>query len=536
MASARCTAVLVLIVVVSVVPIPIAAADQVNGSPDISIQNPTHEFAPGQEVSVPVYVSNDGSIQESGPAEYVERVTTARALTVDVESGGSPIEVNTGRYPVGNVPEGTTGPFEVSLTIPENATPGTYRLPVRVRYSYTPTVRYGSGTDGPEFRNVDRTRTRSIQITVRDQPRFEVVDVSSSTRVGGAGPVAVTVENVGTEPAREATLGLRSSGEELTFGTGSAESRAFDAVWRPGENRTFEFRTRVASDAVRRAYPVAATVAYTDVRGVQRESRELTAGVVPLEEISFTAENLSSALYVGEPGTISGTVRNDGPIPVDSAVLVYTPSNPHVDPVDGEVALGRLAPGDRRNFTFEVEVDDRAAAGRQQLNLSVRYRDPHRNRGTSDSLDPSVSLLPERDWLTVTPTNATFDVDSDNRMTVRVRNVEATALSDVRARLDVAEPFSSASRIAYLPELGPDETATLAFEVTVSEDAVATRSSVSLNVTAERADGETVRLDTFVVPVTVTEDESADDTTILGAGALVVVVALVAGWWWLNKR
>lgn len=530
------TGLVVFLVVLSSVPVSTAVVEEVEGSPEISIQAPDNRVAPGQEVTIPIYVTNDGIIREAGPTEYVERVITARALTAEVRSGSSPIRVNTGRIPAGNVPEGTVGPFEVSLTIPADARPGTYRLPVDVRYSYTRTVRYGSGTDDPEFRNYQRTRTRFIEITVRDRPRFEVVDVASNTRVGGAGPVAVTVENVGTEPASEATLSLRSADEELTFGRGSAEARAFSDAWQPGENRTFEFRARVASDAVQREYPVAATVSYTDVDGVQRASRELTAGIVPQAEVAFAVRNLSSDLYVGEPGTISGTVGNRGPVPVERAVLVYRSSSPHVAPVDGEVALGRLAPGDRRNFTFEVDVGDGASAGRRQLNLTVRYRDARGNPGTSDPLEPAVRLRPERDWLTVTPENATFDVDSDNRLTVRVRNVEDVALSDVRGRIEVTDPFSSASRVAYVPELGPGETATLAFEVTVSEDAVATQSSVSLNVTAERPDGETVRLDAYVVPVTVTEEEGTDDSTLLGVGAVVAVVALVAGWWWLNRR
>ncbi|WP_311170919.1 COG1361 S-layer family protein [Halobellus ordinarius] len=528
-------AVIALLVVLSIVPMPIGAIDRVTGSPDISLQGPQNTFAPGQEVSLPVYVSNDGSIQESGPLQYVERVTTARAVTLDVRSGNSPVEVQTGTYPVGNVPEGTAGPFEISLTIPENTTPGTYRLPVRVKYSYTPTVKYGSGTDGPEFRNTDRVRTRWLKVVVRDQPRFEVTDVSSSVRVGGADTVAVTVENRGTEPAREATLRLRSVDDEISLGTGAVESRAYSQLWRPGKNRTFEFRTRVASDAVRREYPLVTTVSYTDMQGVPRTSRELTAGVEPLEEVSFTIDNLSSSLYVGEPGTIRGTVTNTGPTAVDNAVVVYTPSNPHVTPITAETALGRLDPGETRDFEFEVEVDNRTTPGTQQLNLSVQYRDSRRNRYASEPLEPSVPVRPEREWLSVTPENATFGIDSDNRLTVRVQNVEDVPLSDVRARLHVDDPFSSESRGAYIGELEPEETTTLAFAVTVSEDAVVTQSSVSMTVTAERPDGETITLDTYVVPVVVAEDASTDDTIIFAVGSLLAVVVLILGWWWLQK-
>ena len=148
----------VLIALAGVTP-AVVAADQVTGSPDISLQAPANEVAPGTDVELPVYVSNEGRLQESGPDGLVARVTTARAVRLTARDSETPIEVNTGTYPVGNVPEGTSGPIPLSLTIPEDTPPGTYRIPVRVRYSYAPSVDYGSGTDGPEYRYVDRRET-----------------------------------------------------------------------------------------------------------------------------------------------------------------------------------------------------------------------------------------------------------------------------------------------------------------------------------------------------------------------------------------
>jgi hypothetical protein len=120
-------------------------------------------------------------------------------------------------------------------------------------------------------------------------------------------------------------------------------------------------------------------------------------------------------------------------------------------------------------------------------------------------------------------------------MTVRVRNVERIPLRNVVARLSVVEPFSTESRTAYVDRLEPNGTATLAFEITVSEDAVPTRSSVRMNVTADRPDGETVHLDAYEVPVTVAAETGPTDTTLLAAGIVVVVALLAGGWWWLRR-
>jgi hypothetical protein len=512
---------------------PALGADQVIGSPDVSLFSPDDEVTPGEEVSLPVYLSNSGDLRRAGPEQYVDRVTTARGLTFTVSSGSAPVEINTGRYPAGSVPEGTAGPYPVSMTVAENATPGRYRLPVRVRYTYTYFVDYG--TSPPDFVDSVHDQRHYLTIRVRDVPRFEIVDASSSVGVAGRGNVSVTVRNVGTDPARDATLRLDSPSEELRLGTLPAGVRAFTGTWDPGENRTFTFTASATADAVVREYPLTGRVTYRDRDGIGRTSRELTTGITPLPEQTFAASNVSGTLNVGEPGTIRGTVENTGPRAVHDAVLVYRSSNPNVDPTDAEVALGRLAPGERRSFAFEVAVSDRATPTTQQLNLTVRYRDDRRTRQVSEPLEPSVRIAPERDWLSVAPGETTFDIDTDNRMTVRVRNVEDVPLTDVVARLTVAEPFSTESRVAYVDRLAPNRTATLAFGLTVSEDAVPTRASVTVNVTADRPDGETVDAGTYEVPVTVAAESGPTDTTILVAWLAVAVVLLVGGRWWLRR-
>ncbi|WP_251329383.1 COG1361 S-layer family protein [Haloplanus pelagicus] len=512
---------------------PALGAGQVIGSPEIAVFSPDHQVTPGEEVSLPVYLSNSGDLRRAGPSEYVDRVTTARGLTFTVMPGSAPIEVNTGRYPAGSVPVGTAGPYPVSITVAEDATPGTYRIPVRVQYTYTLFVDYG--TTPPEFVDSYHDQRYYLTLSIRDVPRFEIVDAASTVGVGGRGNVSVTVRNVGTAPARDATLRLDAPSEELRLGSQSTGARAFAGTWAPGENRTFEFTASATSDAVVREYPLTGRVSYRDRDGVERTSRNVTTGITPLVEQTFATTNVSGVLHVGEPGTIRGTITNTGPRTVHDAVLVYRSSNPNLDPTDAEVALGRLAPGERRSFTFEVDVADRATPTTQQLNLTVRYRDDRRNRQVSDPLEPSVQVAPERDWLVVTPEAATVDVDTENRLAVRVRNVARVPLRDVVARIFVTAPFSTESRHAYVAALGPNETATFAFGLTVSEDAVPTHSSVTMNVTGERPDGEVIPVGTYEVPVTVTAPSGPTDTAVLAAWIVAVVVLLVGGGWWLRR-
>ncbi len=498
-----------------------AQASNIGGSPDLDVFAPNPNLVPGQINQITLQIANDGNLR-FGNAANSDIVTTARNVRAEVEASG-PLSVESGETSIGSVTTSTPGELPVSLNVPQGVEPGTYSLDLDLTYGYI-----SSG----ESRTV--TVSRDVEVRVRDEPRFRVVGIDSETQIGGTGTVEATIENVGTDPARDATVQFSSKSDELLLGTRSNSSRAFAGIWRPGSTQTFELTTTTTSDAVLREYPLSVQITYSDRDGVQRTSRELTTGVTPQKKQTFDVSNLSSTLYVGEPGTIRGTITNTGPVPVRNAVIVYTSSNPNIEPVDTEIALGHLAPTERGDFTFEANVADQATANNQQLNLTVRYRNAQGNQQTSDPLEPSVMLLPEREWLTVTPEQASFGIDTDNRMTVRIHNDGQVPLTDIQARLEVEVPFSTESQLAYVQQLSPGETATLAFEVTTSEDAVATQSLVTLNITSDRPDEKEIA-ETYLVPVTVEEETDASNTTIFAAAGLIALVVLAGGWWWIRK-
>jgi hypothetical protein len=107
----------------AVFALPVSAMNQVIGSPDIEVYSPDNRVSPGEETELSVYISNAGDIRQPGPKEYVDRVTTARALSIEALDSNRPFEITTGRYPVGTVSQGTTGPITISLIVPDSAEP-----------------------------------------------------------------------------------------------------------------------------------------------------------------------------------------------------------------------------------------------------------------------------------------------------------------------------------------------------------------------------------------------------------------------------
>jgi hypothetical protein len=204
-------------------------------------------------------------------------------------------------------------------------------------------------------------------------------------------------------------------------------------------------------------------------------------------------------------------------------------------PIDSESAIGDLSVDERGTFSFTVSLDEAVSISTIQTNLSVHYRNPSSGRTAAKHLYPTFSIHPERDWLSVSSESTRFDVDTDNQLRVQVENIESQQLRDVTARLETSAPFESESTQSFIERLESGETETVTFGLTVSEDAVPTQSSVTLNISATRADGEEIHVDTYQVPISVEEDITTSDTTLFAIGALGAVIIFIAGWWWLRR-
>jgi hypothetical protein len=535
--NARTTAVLLVLVLASVTGPAVVAAQssgEVIGWPRLSVETSTPEFSPGAESTLGLTVVNDPRLDAGGPDQYERRVTTARGTTLVVDDSDVPFDVRQERIAVGDVPQGARSADPVAITVPEGTPPGTYTLPVTVRYTETRLVEYGPAD--VDYTTYERREHAAVEVRVRSRARFDVVSSSSTTQVGDTGTVEVAMENVGSAPATAARVTLSASSGDVRVGAGRTNvSSVYVGEWGPGEVRTANVTVAIDEDAERLDYALDARVAYEDEDGIPRTSRGLTVPVRPTPEQTFALREFESDLRVDRNGTVRGTVVNTGETRVRNPVVVFRSDTGDLRPRPTSVALRDLGPGDGATVAYDVTVPPSATASVQQVSLTVRYRNQRGDSRESDPLERSVRVAPERDWFAVTPVEATFDVDTDNRLTVRLENAASIPLREVQARISVDPPFETESSTAYADRVAPGESAVLAFELTVSDEAVATTAPVSLTVRAERPDGETVRAGPYAVPVTVREPTGPSDVTVLGLGVVVVLLVLGAGWWWLRR-
>jgi hypothetical protein len=512
----------------------VSAEQQVIGRPNVDVYLPNNQVTPGEETTLQLYLSNDGELVQDGATEYTNRVTTARGTVVELDAQGSPLEFDTGAIPVGSVPTGTAGPLDVSLTVPEGTPPGTYEVPVEVRYSYTRIVTYGDGD--PEFSESTFRGEQTVTVRVTDAPRFEIVDTQSTTQIGDRGEVTMTVENVGSEPARDARVSVASSSDELSFGTESNSADSFVGVWRPGERKQVTYALTATDDAIQREYSLTTTVDYTDVDGVRQTSEELVTGVTPLDEQSFSLSDLDSTLRVGQEGTISGTVTNEGPSTVYEPVLAVSGGSRNLDFTETEYALTTLDPGETREFSFEVDVSDAASAGRQQFSFDVNYQNEQGDDRTSSTLRRAVDVGAHQDRFTVEPVEATLDRGGSDTVTLRITNNGAERLTEVSVKTYFTDPLGSSDDEAFVPALDPGESTEIQVAASAGGDALTKQYPVSVDVQYTMPDGDTELSNTHTVAVSVVEPEDGDGglplPLVVGAVAVVGLGAVV----WRRQR
>ena len=623
------------------------AAGTPTGSPTVEVTLPANDVVAGEVISIEVQVSNDAELSSASTTSPAlnELVTTADGVRLELRSGGTPITVRTGERAVGSIPDGTTRmvPFEVAVD--GDAEPGRYNLPFELTYSHVRSVSESNGAVDEQSVTVDGY----LRVRIEERARLAVVNASTDVHVGGTGTATVTVENVGSAPAREARLALRSPNADLGFGGAAEASRFLGRVdpgerrtvgytvaasenarpaeytaeatgtfeddlgrtvttdplpvglapregrrfvvvstesettvggsgavtvrlrnagaepvtdvsvslrsptpalgvdgglsasryverWESGEERALAFDVAANVTAAPRSHAFEGSIAFDTPQGVRSRVGSLTVPVRIQPELAFATGGVESDLRVGREGALRGTVRNRGNRTARNAVVLVESASPNVRFDESTHPIGDLEPGAGGNFTFDARVPASAEPGPRAFTLRVRYEDEAGDQRVSDGLDLREPIGPEPDTLELRPVNATVRVDSNNRLIVEATNTGEETLEDVEARLAVDPPFTSESPSSFVEELESGETTRIAFELTVSEDAVASTHGIAVNVTAETGSGETVRTGPTLLPVTVAEEPpGTGQVGTLVAGVVVVAVLLGAGYWWLRR-
>jgi len=499
---------------------------QVIGSPEIEIVIPENEISPGEENEVEFHLLNEGDVQRSGPTEFVDRVTTARSMTVEFTSRNPQIEVVSEEIPVGSLATGEKGPYTVMLDVDDEIEEGDYRLSADVEYSYTRMVDYGSTN---RLRDATRTRREGITVEVRRSARFRSVRATTDARIGEKGDATVRLRNHGSLEARDAVVTLTSPTETVRFENAASEITAAVGDVEPDATANVEFPLRFVREANARGQSLRATVRYEDEKGITRESKTLTPSVIPETEQQFELRDMSSSLRSGTVGEVSGEIINPNDAAVENVVLRYAGEDREVET---RISIGTMEPDETHGFSVRVGVPAGVSSDKEFPFVPVYTRNGEEYETRPVRLVASVGEYHDEFSVTGVDTTVTqgdektVEFEIENGMDEDVRNMTAVAVSD--------EPVEIESGEAFVGELSSGETKTVRFDVDADSDATPRMYPVRFSFEFTDTAGDT-RTASGVAPVEVVEDEARVPFEDAIIGLVVVVLLLGLGWWVYGK-
>ncbi|MFP4625847.1 MAG: COG1361 S-layer family protein [Natronomonas sp.] len=483
---------------------------------------PNATVTPGETAMVTVQVSNSGTVHSSSIDPKIrDRLTTARNVRMEVDDEG-PFNIRTNEKSLGTIGEDTPREIDLLFEVPDDVDPGRYDVDLSLTYSHAAQITGGEITN-------DRARTieRTIEVEVDDAPRFEFTNVHTTATVGDSGSMAVDIENVGADTARNVTIALESKNARLRFGESRSESAGLDRL-EPGETATLEYDISVDDRASVRPYPIESQVTYRDSNGVGGHDASPDIHVVPNPEQRFRIDDVESTLRVGEDGYVAGVVTNSGPHTVRSVVVEFATESTTATPIETSYAVGSVESGQSRTFRLPVAMSDEAEPISREFDLVVRYRNLENEARMYDDVSVAVPIEERRDEFLVESTSHEIPSGSTAVLPVEVTNNLDETVTDVEPKLFGDGPIEATDDSAYIPRLDPGETTTVHFEVAVDDDSVSKPYAGTIDVRYDDADGTSRISGTHRTAITVVGNEDTSTGRILALG-LVLVLAIVIG-------
>lgn len=490
---------------------------------EIDVTNISHNVSIDDQGTLSVTVQNGERRQLNNAVVVVESEETT--VQFNPEVGGTP----SASASVGDLVifEEATAEFRVGTTA--DAIEREYPLSVSVEFE----------DDSGERQT---TQPTTVDFVPKPEQGFGVADLDHSVSIGDDGILELDIENEGPINATEATVTVESQDTAIQVGSttdepvqagefvfdpddaGSVSSEAFVGEWSAGETETLRFVVAATDDAIERNYPLAVTVTYEDENGTEMTDRTTVQGFQPFSKQDFAVDNVESTLRVGEDGDLEAELVNTGPRPVENVVFRYDDEIDNVFPRERGYAVGDLAPGESASVSLRFGVTAEAVEGPRAMEFVVRYRNVDGNVRVSDSLDVISEISPQRNRFGVTTLTSSVNAGGSDSVEFEVTNQADETFENIRMKLFTNDPLDSDDTEAFIPELAPGESTTIAFDLSVDSGAIARTYPVSMDFQFDDERGETKLSRTQTAPVEVTDTE--DDGIPIGLLAIVGLILL----------
>ncbi|GAB6285864.1 MAG: hypothetical protein STSR0009_20650 [Methanoregula sp.] len=350
------------------------------GNPVLSASlSGTNEFEPGNEVQLAVVIENTGlnefKFVQSGIVDRDDLPNTAKSLTVNLEPGNSPLIIKSDPQMLGDLKASSTTTGIFTVRIPSDTLSGSYTLPVNLNYTYLYTAdQYG--TETIQYYYKTKNEVFHIPIKIKPYVRINVVSAEiNQLNAGTEGSIHVEVKNTGHENARKAIITIARSGGSPVIPT---QGSAYIGEFPSGGSASCLFKASVEKSAEAQTYPLDIYVKYENRDGDTVSSDIETIGVPVGKKIEFTIVSDPEILTPGQKRVITARYKNTGGSLAYQAQARLSMVDPFTSN-DDSAYLGDIAPGETKDATFLVSVDQAATLKQYGIDSEIRYRDAFDN-------------------------------------------------------------------------------------------------------------------------------------------------------------
>jgi hypothetical protein len=258
-------------------------------------------------------------------------------------------------------------------------------------------------------------------------------------------------------------------------------------------------------------YRIPVQVSYKHVRAVtysdtqqpeyvwleNEERKYVTIRVEDRPQFEIVSEG-SNALFAGDTGTLSFSLKNTGTREATAASVQLSSKapevffgNPSKPKSSTSLYVSSLAPGETTNLSVQVGASGDVSPGEYPVETVVSYQNQNDVTEQSDALTTGVAVRPERTFAIRDIQTRNFRVDeSEATLTGTVVNTGEGAARNVVVRLKANSPVTPTNGESAVGDLAPGEAKQVSFTTAISEDAEPGTNSFSFVVEYENADGD----------------------------------------------
>lgn len=324
----------------------------VYGKPNIAVNvAPQQTITPGIPFSAVIYVVNSGT-------------GTAYNTTLTIDKSGDFIPVGQYMFSLGNIGQ-TTASGDATLESVQGITNGTHNINF--------TISYTTGTG----HNITENISAPINMVI-NKPNivFSLQGAQPSELYPGSNQtITLLVENTGTGTAKDVSINVL--GNSYIFPSSSAAS-FFIGSLSAGSSTTETFKVSANKSITGRpVLPVQATYYGSNYQTEYNSTQNVSVSVQPYA--LFNVSSVSGNAYPGAAYVpITLTIKNVGNEQAQGITFTLQSIYP-VSPVNSNVYVNELDPGNSTNVTFYVGVDSKGTAGQYPITLYEQWNQPNGN-------------------------------------------------------------------------------------------------------------------------------------------------------------